>query len=55
VLQTGDGAVSLPLGDVLAGDDLRLFTIIGEADVTFALARLGGEVLAAQVTHIEVR
>ena len=55
VVRTGNGSLSLPLGEVLADDDLRLFTVIGEADVTFALARMDGEVLAAQVTGIEVR
>jgi ABC-type thiamin/hydroxymethylpyrimidine transport system permease subunit len=51
---TGD-PVSLPLSDVLEDDDLRIFTVIGEADVTFAVARMEGEVLAAQVTDIEVQ
>ncbi len=55
VLETGAGSLSLPLADVLADDGLCLFTIIGEADVTFALARMEGEVLAAQVTRIEVQ
>jgi ABC-type thiamin/hydroxymethylpyrimidine transport system permease subunit len=54
VVQTGGEPLSLPLTDVLADDDIRLFTVIGEADVAFALARMEGEVLAAQVTHIEV-
>jgi energy-coupling factor transport system substrate-specific component len=47
--------VSLPLSDVLSDDDLRLFTVIGEADVRFALARMDGQVLSAQVARIEVR
>ena len=55
VLHTGGEPLSLPLADVLADDDIRLFTVIGEADVTFALARMEGEVLAAQVTRIEVK
>ena len=54
-VHTGGEPLSLPLADVLADDDLRLFTVIGEADVSFALARMEGEVLAAQVTGIEVR
>jgi energy-coupling factor transport system substrate-specific component len=54
-LDTGGEPISLSLGEVLADDDLRLFTVIGEADVTFALARMDGEVLAPQVKHIEVR
>ena len=55
VVHTGGEPISLPLADVLADDDLRLFTVIGEADVTFALARMDGEVLAATVTRIEVQ
>ncbi|MEJ2735380.1 MAG: ECF transporter S component [Anaerolineae bacterium] len=55
VLETGAGSLSLSLAEVLADDGLRLFTVIGEADVTFALARIEGEVLAAHVTRIEVQ
>jgi len=55
LVHTSTGPRSLPLGDVLSDDDLRLFTVIGEADVTFALARMDGEVLAARVERIEVR
>ncbi len=55
VVHTGDGPLSLPLAEVLDDEDLRLFTIIGEDDVTFALARMDGRVLAAQVTEIEVK
>jgi energy-coupling factor transport system substrate-specific component len=54
VLHTGGELVLLSLADVLADDDIWLFTVIGEAEITFALARMDGEVLAAQVTHIEV-
>jgi ABC-type thiamin/hydroxymethylpyrimidine transport system permease subunit len=54
-LETGAESLSLPLAEVLADDGLRLFTVIGEADVTFALARMEGEVLAAHVTRIEVQ
>jgi hypothetical protein len=56
VVHTPEGEpVTLPLADVLGDDDLRLFTVIGEADVRFALARMDGQVLAAQVARIEVR
>jgi energy-coupling factor transport system substrate-specific component len=54
IVYTGSGPLSLPLAEVLADDDIRLFTVIGEDDVTFALARMEGEVLASQVTRIEV-
>jgi DMSO/TMAO reductase YedYZ molybdopterin-dependent catalytic subunit len=55
VVHTDGEPVSRPLAEVLGDDDLRLFTIIGESDVTFALARMDGQVLAARVTSIEVR
>jgi energy-coupling factor transport system substrate-specific component len=54
VVYSDEGRISLPLAEVLGDDDLRLFTVIGEAEVTFALARMDGEVLAARVTGIEV-
>jgi energy-coupling factor transport system substrate-specific component len=52
---TGGEPVSLPLSEVLADDSLRIFTVIGEDDVTFALARMEGDVLAPEVTGIEVK
>ncbi|HNS50056.1 MAG TPA: ECF transporter S component [Anaerolineae bacterium] len=55
VVYTSGEPLSLPLVDVLKDDDLRVFTVIGDTDVTFALARMDGEVLAPQVTRIEVR
>ena len=55
LVYTGGEPVSLPLADVLDDDDLRLFTVIGESNVTFALARMQGQVLAAQAVRIEVR
>jgi len=54
-LQTGGEPLSLPLDDVLDDDDLRLFTVIGETDITFALGRMDGQVLAAKVMGIEVK
>jgi hypothetical protein len=47
--------VSMPLADVLGDDDLRIFTIIGGTDVSFAVARMNGEVILPRVTRIEVR
>jgi hypothetical protein len=55
IAYTGDAPVELPLSEVLADDDVRLFTVIGEDALTFALARMDGTVLAPQVTRIEVQ
>jgi ABC-type thiamin/hydroxymethylpyrimidine transport system permease subunit/DMSO/TMAO reductase YedYZ molybdopterin-dependent catalytic subunit len=55
VLHTGGKPVSLPLANVLADDDVRVFTVIGAETVTFAVARMNGEVIAPSVTRMEVR
>jgi ABC-type thiamin/hydroxymethylpyrimidine transport system permease subunit len=55
VLHTDGESVSIPLTDVLGDDDLRIFTIIGEANVSFAAARMDGEVIVPKVTRIGVR
>jgi len=47
--------VSMPLAEVLGDDDLRIFTIIGGTDVSFALARMDGEVILSRITRVEVR
>ncbi|MBN1659153.1 MAG: ECF transporter S component [Anaerolineae bacterium] len=54
VLHTDGDAVTLPLAELLGSDDVRIFTIIGEQDVTFAVARMSGEVIVPLVTGIEV-
>jgi hypothetical protein len=45
----------MPLADVLGDDDLRIFTVIGGTDVSFAVARMNGEVILSRITHIEVK
>jgi ABC-type thiamin/hydroxymethylpyrimidine transport system permease subunit len=55
VAYTTTEPVELHLDEVLEDDDLRLFTVIGEEDVSFALARMNGDVLSARVTRIEIR
>ncbi|MBN1815304.1 MAG: ECF transporter S component [Anaerolineae bacterium] len=54
VLHTDGGPVTLPLAEVAGSDVVRIFTIIGEQDVTFAVARMGGDVIAPRVTEIEI-
>ncbi len=51
----GGDPLSLPLDSVLADDGLRIFTVIGAADVSYALARLEGEVLVPRLARIEVQ
>jgi len=55
VLHTDGEPVSIPLADVLEDDDVRIFTIIGDADLSFAVARMDGEVTAVRVIHIKVQ
>jgi energy-coupling factor transport system substrate-specific component len=48
-------AVSLPLAQVLGDKDLRIFVIMREDSISFAVARMGGEVLVPQVGRILVQ
>jgi DMSO/TMAO reductase YedYZ molybdopterin-dependent catalytic subunit len=54
IVHTDDEEATLSLSDVLGDDDIRIFTAIDDAGVTYAVARMDGEVIAASVTHIEV-
>jgi hypothetical protein len=54
-LHTDGDPVSLPLADVLGDNDLRLFTIIGKEEISFAVARMDGQVVAPRVTRIDVQ
>lgn len=55
ILHTPGDPVPLLLADVLADSDVRLFTVITENGVTYAVARLQGTVIAPRVTRIEVQ
>jgi hypothetical protein len=47
--------VVLPVAEVSADDDVRVFTVIGDKEISFALARMNGDVLVPRLTRIEVR
>jgi DMSO/TMAO reductase YedYZ molybdopterin-dependent catalytic subunit len=56
ILYGADGEeVTLSLSEVLPDDDLRLFTVIDEETVSFAVARMDGEVLMSPVIRIGVQ
>jgi ABC-type thiamin/hydroxymethylpyrimidine transport system permease subunit len=55
VLYTGAESQSLSLADVLGDDDIRIFTVIDTEGISFAVARMNGQVIAPGVTAIEVR
>ena len=54
VIYSSDQRLSLSLGEILEDDDLRLFTVIHQDSITFALARMDGSVLLPDVIRIEV-
>lgn len=54
IIQTPDDIVTLQIEDVLADDDLRLFTIVNEDAISYALAHMDGRVVANNVIHIEI-
>lgn len=47
--------IILPLNEILRNDDVRIFTLITGDQMTFAIARMDGTVIAPHVTHIEVK
>ncbi|MGC9346807.1 MAG: hypothetical protein ACP5JG_01605, partial [Anaerolineae bacterium] len=54
VIHTDSKSVTLALPDVLNDDDIRIFTAIDASGLTFAVARMNGELIASPVTRIEV-
>jgi DMSO/TMAO reductase YedYZ molybdopterin-dependent catalytic subunit len=54
VLHTDGQAVELPLDEAMSDKDIRLFTAFHGEKVSFAVARMSGDVLAYPVTRIEV-
>lgn len=54
-IHTPQGTETLPLSDVLGNDKIRLFTVIHDEGVEFAVARISGDIIAAQVEKIEVK
>jgi DMSO/TMAO reductase YedYZ molybdopterin-dependent catalytic subunit len=60
VVHTPGGTTVMPMADVLGDDGLRIYTVLGDGDevsseLTFAIARMDGTVIAPSVTALEVR
>lgn len=55
VITSPDAEITLSLSEVLDDDGLRIFTVINEAAIDYAVARMEGELLAYPVTTIEVQ
>jgi DMSO/TMAO reductase YedYZ molybdopterin-dependent catalytic subunit len=55
-LDASNAAVTeqIPIADLMADDDIRLFSIAGDEEITFAVASMSGQVIARQVTRIDV-
>ena len=56
VLLSGDSnPISIELPLIIADQDLRIFTIIHGEQVSYAIARMDGQVIVSNLEHIEVR
>ncbi|MBN1262107.1 MAG: ECF transporter S component [Anaerolineae bacterium] len=55
ILHTEDEEVALPLDEILADDEMRIFTLVEETGIRFVVAQMDGTVLAVDVQQIEVR
>jgi ABC-type thiamin/hydroxymethylpyrimidine transport system permease subunit/DMSO/TMAO reductase YedYZ molybdopterin-dependent catalytic subunit len=51
----GEGdPVSLAMTEVLSDDDIHIFTVIGDAGLSFAVARMDGQVIVPDVMRVDV-
>ncbi len=55
VLHTDAEPVELDLSEATSGERIRIFTVLDETGVSFAIGTMEGQVLAAPVRQIEVR
>jgi ABC-type thiamin/hydroxymethylpyrimidine transport system permease subunit len=55
ILHTAAGPVTVSLDEVMRNNDVRIFTVIDPPSVGYAVARMDGFVLAADVREIEVQ
>lgn len=55
LLEGNEGQISLPLSEILADEEIRIFTVIGADGLSFAIARMDGTVLLKQVNRIVVQ
>jgi ABC-type thiamin/hydroxymethylpyrimidine transport system permease subunit len=49
-----EGTLTLPWGDIDKNDNLRIFTVIGESSISYALAEMSGDVQLYPITQIEI-
>ena len=54
VLIGGASEDELPLGEVLADDQIRIYTVFDQDQVSYAVARLNGELILWPVQRIRV-
>jgi len=52
--RSSEGTISLSWSEINGNDNLRLFTVIGEDSISFALAEMSGEVHLFPITGIEI-
>jgi hypothetical protein len=50
-----DDNMTLPWSDLYQHDSIRLFTVIGEDSISYALAEMSGNVILFPVTEIDVQ
>ncbi len=55
VFSNEEGTLSLPWSDTDQNDNLRIFTVIGESSISYALAEMSGDVQLYPLSRIEIR
>ena len=55
ILVNADTQVELQIIDIIDNDDIRIFTIMSGNEISYAVARMNGEVILTELTSIEVQ
>ncbi len=50
-----DEEITLSWDELDQNDDIRLFTVIGEDSISYALAKMSGDVILFPVTQIDIQ
>jgi hypothetical protein len=55
VLSSPEETMKMTWLEINNNDDLRIFTVIGQEDISFALAKMSGEVLLFPIREIGIQ
>jgi hypothetical protein len=55
IIRSAEGEIKFEWQDIANNDDLRVFSVVGDENITFVLAEISGDVLLNDLTGIEIQ